>query len=137
MRCFAALLLATACKSEPKAPSFRRDVMPVMQRQCAGAEGCHGEKPTDSVALDLRPDAAYAALVNAPAEARAGAWRVLPGSPDASFLVDKLRGPPGRGEGKRMPIDEDTGVTVEPSPLPADYVERVLVPWIAAGAHDD
>jgi hypothetical protein len=115
-------------------PSFHRDVLPVMVKQCASAEGCHGERPTDSVKLDLRPDAAYSELVGVRAEAREGWLRVTPGQPDASFLLDKLSGRLGRGEGKPMPIDEETGAPIEPSPLPEGYVEHVLVPWIRSGA---
>jgi hypothetical protein len=127
------MLGALASCTKP-APSFQRDVLPVMVKQCASAEGCHGERPTDSVKLDLRPDAAYAELVGAPAEAREGWIRVAPGQPDASFLLDKLSGRLRHGEGKPMPIDAETGAPLEPSPLPAGYVEQVLVPWIRSGA---
>jgi hypothetical protein len=89
------------------------------------------------VSLDLRPDAAYAELVGAPAEARRGWLRVSPGQPDASFLLDKLRGTLGAGEGKPMPIDATTGAPPVESPLPQGYLERVLVPWIRAGAPND
>jgi hypothetical protein len=86
------------------------------------------------VHLDLRPAAAYSQLVNAPAEARAGAFRVKPGDPEASFLIDKLEGTLGGGEGKKMPIDDQTGVPLDPSPLPPDYIDTVLKPWIMQGA---
>jgi hypothetical protein len=135
MRALVVAAWATGCSRT--APSFQRDVLPVMAKQCASADGCHGEKPTDSVKLDLRPDAAYAELVNAKAEAREGWVRVAPGQPDASFLLEKLRGRLGASEGKAMPIDTETGAPVEPSPLPPDYIEKVLVPWIASGAKDD
>jgi hypothetical protein len=129
-----ALLAVAACVKPAPQPAFRREVLPVLVKQCASAEGCHGEKPTDSVHLDLRPDAAYAELVGAPAEAREGWLRIAPGKPDASFLLDKLGGRLGHGEGKPMPIDAETGAPIEPSPLPPGYVEKVLVPWISAGA---
>src|SRR5690242_17765724 len=74
------------------APSFRGDLAPVLDRMCARARGCHGADPTHSVDLDLRPPAAYAQLVGIAAEARKGAVRVMPGAPNASFLVDKLTG---------------------------------------------
>ena len=119
----------------PPIPSFRADILPVMALHCASAEGCHGTKPTPSVSLDLRASAAYGELVNKPAEGRRGALRVKPGEPRASFLVDKLTGQLGSvQEGKRMPIDVDTGAPVIPSPLPRDFSEHVLEPWIAAGA---
>jgi len=118
-------------------PSFRADVLPVLQQQCATAEGCHGAKPTDSVRLDLRPSTAYAQLVGVPAQARRSAMRVTPGVPAASFLLDKLSGTLGPREGKSMPVDADTGAPFEKSPLPNDYVELVLVPWIVGGAPDN
>jgi hypothetical protein len=118
----------------PPIPSFRADILPVMALHCASAEGCHGNKPTPSVSLDLSSSGAYAELVNKPSEGRRGAVRVKPGEPQASFLVDKLTGRLGPAqEGKRMPIDVDTGAPVVPSPLPPDFIEQVLEPWIAAG----
>lgn len=121
----------------PPPPSFRRDVLPTIVEHCASAEGCHGDAPTDSVLLDLRAPAAYSELVGHAATARPGALRVAPGDPAASFLLDKLGGALGPREGKAMPLDADTGVPIEPSPLPAGYVDDVLRPWILAGAADD
>jgi hypothetical protein len=34
-----------------------------------------------------------------------------------SFLLAKLVGPLGDGEGKRMPLDADTGAPLRPSPI--------------------
>jgi len=115
-------------------PSFRSDVLPVLQQNCASAEGCHGDKPTDSVRLDLRPQAAYAQLVNAAAQARKGVLRVAAGVPASSFLLDKLTGTLGPREGKTMPVDPDTGAPFDRSPLPPDFVQTILTPWIAGGA---
>ncbi len=135
----ALLILAAACRKPPPASkiSFQRDVQPELSRSCAGAEGCHGDAPTDSVSLDLRPDASYAELVGVDSEGRPGTARVSPGAPDASFLLDKLRGTLRRGEGKSMPLDADTGAPIAPSPLPPGYVDQVLVEWIAEGAKDN
>jgi hypothetical protein len=114
--------------------SFQRDVAPFLNKSCAAAVRCHGDKPTHSVNLDLRPNAAYQELVNHATSGRPGALRVVPGDPSKSFLVDKLKGRLAPDEGKAMPIDVDTGV-----PLPKDaaqeaFVDNVLVPWIAGGA---
>jgi hypothetical protein len=84
--------------------------------------------------MDLRPGAAYDALVGAPAQARHGSLRVSPGNVRASFLISKLVGPLKHGEGKLMPLDPDTGAPAKPSPLPPNFIERVLKPWIEAGA---
>jgi hypothetical protein len=101
---------------------------------CARAAGCHGEKPTDSVSLDLRPANAYAQLVAVPSEARKGAMRVKPGDPSSSFLVDKLTGTLRGGEGKPMPIDSTTGAPLDPSPIDRAYLDLILKRWIACGA---
>jgi hypothetical protein len=115
-------------------PSFRADILPILQRQCADPKGCHGEEPTESIALDLRPPYAFAELVDVPAKGRPGSWRVHRGDPANSFLIDKLRGKLRQGEGKAMPLDVDRGVPIEPSPLPPQFIDTVLRPWIAAGA---
>lgn len=115
-------------------PSFRREILPVLERHCSSADGCHGARPTDSVDLDLRASAAHSQLVNHPAKIREGAVLVRPGDVAASFLVDKLTGALAEREGKAMPLDADTGTPIEPSPLPPDFIERVLGPWILAGA---
>jgi hypothetical protein len=137
VRLLVILLLAGCAKHAsptPAAPSFRSDVAPVLERMCARAEGCHGNKPTDSVDLDLRASGSYAQLVGVAAQARKGALRVAPGAPASSFLVDKLTGRLGPREGKRMPIDAQTGAPIDPSPIDPGYVERILTAWIAAGA---
>lgn len=120
-----------------RALSFRADILPVLTRDCATAKGCHGPERTDSVDLDLRPNAAYDELVGHAADARSGALRVKPGDPDASFLVDKLTGRLNHDEGKRMPLDAKTGTPIEPNPLDSAYIEGVLAQWIRAGAKND
>ena len=117
--------------------SFRKDVMPELVRSCTAAAGCHGNKATESVNLDLRMDAAYAQLVDNPSQVRKGAMRVKRGDPEASFLVNKLEGNLNSGEGKRMPLDDQSGMPIVPSPISGDYVEKVLKPWILAGAPDN
>src|SRR5262249_51150042 len=131
------LLLAGCAKpasTTSSAPSYRNDVAPVLERMCARAEGCHGNKPTDSVVLDLRASGSYAQLVSVAAQVRHGALRIAPGAPASSFLIDKLTGHLGPREGKRMPIDAQTGAPVDPSPIDSDYIARILMAWIAAGA---
>lgn len=124
---------ASSASAAPAALSFHRDVLPVLTSHCATVPGCHGDDPTDSVHFDLRPAAAHASLLAA-AEARRGAMRVQPGDPAHSFLIAKLTGALGPGEGKAMPIDVDTGSPLVPSPVPTTFIHDVLGPWIAAGA---
>jgi hypothetical protein len=132
-----ALNAAPAPATTALGSSFRHDILPVLLRTCAQAKGCHGEKPTDSVDLDLRAAAAYGQLVNHAAKARKGALRVKPGDPAASFLIDKLTDSLGPQEGKSMPLDPDTGAPIDPSPVPAAFIEDALKPWILAGAPDN
>lgn len=115
-------------------PSFTRDVLPYLQKNCAVTLGCHGDSPTDSVDLDLRPPAAYKALVQTDAMARPGGPRIHPGDPRRSFLVDKMNGTQGPKEGKAMPLDADTGAPLPITAAHRAFVERVLKAWISAGA---
>jgi hypothetical protein len=115
-------------------PSFRNNIAPVLERMCAKTRECHGREPTTSVSLDLQMRDSWKQLVNAPAEGRKGSVRVKPGDPDGSFLVDKLRGRLSHGEGKRMPIDANTGAPIEPSPIDQQYLDAILIPWIQGGA---
>jgi hypothetical protein len=114
--------------------SFRRDIYPVLAKNCTTTEGCHGNQPTAAVDLDLRGPVAYSQLVGKDAEMRKGAVRVRPGEPKASFLVDKLTGALKPDEGNSMPINAETGEPFQTSPLPSGYIEKVLKPWILAGA---
>ena len=36
-----------------------------------------------------------------------------------------------------MPIDPETGASLDTSPLPAGFVDRVIKDWIGRGAPDD
>lgn len=121
----------------PQSPSFRADVLPVLSRHCAEAKECHGADRTDSVDLDLTPGAAHAELVGHVSDVRTSMLRVSAGDPTASFLINKLSGDLNHDEGKRMPLDPETGAPAVPNPVPATFVNDVLVPWIRAGAKDD
>lgn len=130
----AVLLAVLASCSRDSAPSFRRDIAPVLEKHCTNKD-CHGAEPALDVSMDLRPVAAYRQLVDVPAEmGTTKLLRVKPRDPDNSMLVHKLTGRLGHREGKRMPIDGDTGESLVPSPLPDDFVRAMVVPWIAAGA---
>ena len=113
--------------------SFRKDVAPVLARTCASTEGCHGEHRTKIVELDLREGQSFASLVRVASELREGQQRVVPGQPDASFLINKLKGKLQDNEGRAMPLDPATGTARHPSPV-VEFVDRMLIPWIAAGA---
>ncbi len=88
---------------------------------------CHGGG--SPVGLDLRPEAAYASLVDVPSTQAPAEKRVAPGSAETSLLWQKLvKG--ARGGGDDVP---GAGMPVGAAPLDADELEAVRR-WIAAGA---
>lgn len=90
---------------------------------------CHTDQGrTPSAGLNLREGAAYGAIVGVVARNKAGAVLVVPGDPDASYLVQKLEGAPGI-VGERMPR---TG-----GPYLTSGQLLVLRRWIQQGARND
>jgi hypothetical protein len=123
-------------KHDAAVPSFSRDIAPVLAKHCTSKD-CHGADPATDFTLDMRLGSAYHQLVNVPAEmGTTHIMRVRPGDVDNSMLAHKLTGRLSRKEGKRMPIDDDTGEPAVPSPLPPGFVDLVLA-WIAGGAPDN
>ena len=114
-----------ACEVEPTITSLATEYF---EKSC-NFGSCHGEGKAGG--LDLRPDAAYDALMNAPAQnaaaAGAGKMLVVPGDPDASYLVQKVEGPE-EGEGGIMPLNA-------PEPVNPDCWIKRLREWIANGAN--
>lgn len=109
----------------------------MLDLHCASAEGCHGDRPTDSVELDLRPAVSWHALVGRRSIIRDGGQLVAPGDAARSFLLAKLTGELRYGEGKPMPLDPQTGAPPARNPLDPAFVDGVLRPWIARGAPED
>jgi hypothetical protein len=104
--------------------SFSADVQPIFTANCAFV-GCHAA-PAPQEALDLRAGRSYARLVNVDSRGCRRFKRVLPGRPDASYLLFKLAGPPQECfSGDRMP-------DLAP-PLPASDQDTIRA-WIAQGA---
>lgn len=128
-------LAATACQpaavpvapaaSAPPAATY--DLVATRVLSSCSTRSCHGTLGAKG-GLVLTADVAYAQLVGVPADNAAakakGKKRVVPGDPDASFLVQKLTAP-GAGEGDRMPEAGD--------PIAAEDLD-LLRRWIAAGA---
>jgi len=102
----------------------------VLEKNCAFS-GCHG---TDNpqAGLVLVGDQVYENLVDKVASTSAaqfaGKKLVVPGAPETSFLMDKVEGKLGPGEGVQMPSGR--------RPLSADTIET-LRKWILAGAPKD
>lgn len=105
----------------PLAPTLAALQVNVFDRSCA-LSGCHAGS---TAPLGLRLDAgfSYAQLVGRASVERPDRLRVAPGSPDASYLVQKVEGV--ATVGGRMPLNLP--------PLGADAV-AALRAWIAAGA---
>src|SRR5437867_334771 len=98
----------------------------IFSRTCATAS-CHDAATAGG--LILSEHASFGNLVGVPAAnpaaQAAGRLRVVPGDPDQSFLLAKLLGQLGPGEGSRMPL---VGRSLSPAAI--DLIRR----WIAAGA---
>lgn len=107
--------------------SFARIQSRIFEKQCTFS-GCHSLASAEADLVLEGPDV-YDALVNVPASTNAaqfaGKKRVVPGAPSTSFLMDKLLGTLGPGEGDPMPLAR--------SPLRPSDIEAIRK-WILAGA---
>lgn len=133
---FGLLLSALACGSRPpgdgdavgapeeggEAIEAFEPVAALFESTCATA-ACHAAA-RGAGQLVLSPDVARDNLVHAPSSQQDGATLVVPGDPDGSYLMAKLRGDEGI-RGARMPIGR--------SPL-ADEEMAIIADWIAASA---
>ena len=89
--------------------------------------GCHGGA-SPSAGMSLEASAAYSNLVNVTSGEKSGAVRVIPGDPNNSYLVQKLRGDPGI-VGLRMPRNG-------PPYLTDDQI-NLVIQWIVEGAKNN
>jgi hypothetical protein len=103
-------------------PTFSSIRTQVFQVWCSACHSAVGRVPEAGLRLDA--NAPYDGLVNAPSSGKPGAIRVVPGSPDNSYLIHKLE---GRFDivGSRMPLGGPF--------LPQADVD-VIRAWIAQGA---
>lgn len=99
--------------------------MPTLKRRCAA---CHitGDEPGN---MALIPGKAYGYLVDVDAVSLA-MKRVLPGDPEQSYLMHKIRGTHLEvgGNGVRMPFHQ--------GPLPQKVIDKFRL-WIEQGALDN
>jgi hypothetical protein len=118
--------VALLCRPPAAPATFATVQRRVFNRSCASFS-CHGAAAAGGLALT--PDRSLASLVGVAAsnpDARAaGVLRVVPGDPEVSFLLRKLTGRLGPGEGEPMPRVGER--------LPAATLDLVRR-WIAAGA---
>lgn len=101
---------ATATEVAGPAVSFRSDIQPIFQNQCVT---CHTGRQAPG-GLDLT---SYQSLMHG----ASGTPVIVPGKPDQSLLVQKVKGTAGA----RMPFGGQ--------PLPAKDIQRIEA-WIAEGA---
>lgn len=102
--------------------TFTRVYDEVITVSCAFGS-CHG---SGTGGLTLKEGVAYGNLVGPESSVRAGAILVVPGDPDSSYVMKKLKGSPSI-TGDPMP---------PPSGLDDDRIALVEA-WILAGALDD
>ncbi len=101
---------------EPAEVSFHKDVRPIFQQQC---NGCHQPaKPSGGYVMTSHADLFK--------KGEADKANVVPGKPDASYLVAQIT--PQGGKNPLMPRGQ--------TPLPEKDV-AVIKKWIAQGAKDD
>jgi cysteine-rich repeat protein len=117
---------ANACGTTDFASSWEAIQVRVFERHGCATALCHGAAP-GAGGLDLRPEHAYAQLIDAPATVGDDV-RVVPGGPKRSLLWKKLA------------AAVDPTISVPGSPMPssgqalgADELEAVRL-WIAEGA---
>lgn len=128
----AAGVFAVGCQPAPAPPvtpgpgsgssvSFARDIQPIFDLRCVS---CH--QGSGRAGLVLEPAMAYKNLVGV-ASTESQLLRVAPGSPDKSYLLNKLRGTQSQvgGAGQQMPFGG--------SPLPQDQIDSIQQ-WIMQGA---
>lgn len=115
-------MLSSAAFAQGGAPSFSRDVAPILKTRCAT---CHltGKEAGN---VQLIPATAYANLVGV-RSTESPLMRVTPGNPDASYMIRKIEGThiAAGGKGARMPFAAP--------PLPAEQIALIRT-WVAQGA---
>ena len=115
---------ATACGGEDELPATRANVQAeVFNKSCNNFSGCHnGASPAGQ--LDLMDPVMTAELMK-PSAANPMRMLVVPGKPEESFLIDKLR-------------NRNVGGAFMPPGQPLDEPRLSLVErWVAAGAPND
>jgi hypothetical protein len=122
------LTLTAACDDGEQTdapPTFTEVHERVLQTGCVFVT-CHKSGASAAGMMALDRDVAHANLVDVPAAMAPGKIRVVPGDPDASYVMEKLTNPmPTVGE--QMPPD---------APLEQERIDLVRK-WIEAGAADD
>lgn len=126
----AVVLLAGCERAGPTEPVLDTPTLTTIQqtifsRNCA-LSGCHVGTNAQQ-GMDLSAGQAHANIVGVPSREQPNLFRVAPGDPDASYLMQKIEGAPGI-VGDRMPLGR--------TPLSIDEIDLIRR-WIAEGAQDN
>lgn len=104
--------------------SFATQVQPILTSKCA-TQLCHVPPPAQN--LDLRAGIAYRAMVGVDSTECPGTKLVVPGDPEASYVVHKIRNSGPCLIGTRMP-----------PAVPLSAANRAtIIAWIQQGALDN
>ncbi|PKN54920.1 MAG: hypothetical protein CVU56_23985 [Deltaproteobacteria bacterium HGW-Deltaproteobacteria-14] len=136
----ALLGVAPGCDSPPDFTGDPCEIAPTLTSLQAQSfkpgcsfDGCHDQRSSEG-GLDFESPGLHARLVNVAAmDDNAGArgkLRVVPGDPDASFLVQKVEGTQAGDEGELMPEGAD-------APISPECRIAQLRRWIEDGAKDN
>lgn len=117
-------LLGAGKQQTDSVPSFKTNVMPILQKYCLP---CHAEESFNPSELALDD---HARLMKGGEHGPA----VVPGKPEESLLVKKVMADPPFG--KQMPVRKRRKPEEKPVQLTEDEVQ-VLREWVKAGAKND
>lgn len=107
--------------------SFANDIVPILDSQCIK---CH-KGATPKASLNLTASLAHGQLVGiATTQCDGSRTRVLPGDPDASYLMNKLHGVNMCDDTSSMPAG-DNAVLLDEANM------KLIAGWICAGAEDN
>jgi hypothetical protein len=104
-------------------------VQAIFDDRCIDCHDATKQGIPNDPSLSLTSGDSYAALVNHPTDADCGGTRVVPGDPDASYLVRKISDAMPC-DGERMPRGHEL---LMPPPLTDTQIALVRA-WIQAGA---
>lgn len=122
-----------SCGPPPKQPKLSVIQREVFSTSCAFSS-CHGSAYSEA-RLDLRTGKSYAGMVGKPSEHEPTRVLVVPGDPDASYLIDKLYGTPVESA-KKHEGHSDVMPPPEYGTL-SDEWKAIIREWIARGAPND
>jgi hypothetical protein len=125
-----------ACEPPDEPTIFlSRNIQPIFNVSCATSAACH-VGALAAADLDLSAGASWDQIVNVRSSEQPRVFRVLPGEPDDSYLVQKIEDAPTI-EGQPMPLGCDVGVPQGGAVcLEADDIAAIRM-WITECAPDN